>query len=101
GLLPAHKARLVASSGVDTSRFVSSNSKDRLSTTVSFVGRLVWQKGLREFAEMAMRLKPRFPDVRYVVGGEFDPTHPDAVPEEWVRDMVAAEVFEFVGYVSD
>jgi glycosyltransferase involved in cell wall biosynthesis len=100
GLVDPDRAHLIASSGVDVARFAPPDAAPA-EVRVVLVGRMVWQKGLAVFAEAARRLREAHPHVRFVVGGEFDPGHPDAVPRDWVEAQVRDGAFEFVGYVTD
>ncbi|HEX6373497.1 MAG TPA: glycosyltransferase family 4 protein [Longimicrobium sp.] len=100
GLVDPARAHLIASSGVDVARFAPP-AAEPAEVRVVLVGRMVWQKGLALFAEAARRVGAAHPGVRFVVGGEFDPGHPDAVPREWIDAQVRDGAFEFMGYVSD
>lgn len=102
GLVAPERTHLIASSGVDTARFTPpEEDDDAVPPTVTLVGRMVWQKGVREFAEAARRVREAHPGARFWLGGEFDPDHPDAVPEAWVREQEARGTLEFIGYVAD
>ncbi|WP_461110705.1 glycosyltransferase family 4 protein [Salinisphaera aquimarina] len=99
GWLSESNCRLVVGSGVDMGRFVlpmPQPAANRL--TVIMLGRLIWQKGVHEFASVARSMCQRYPQVRFVWAGEIDPGHPDAVPQSWLDEQTA---FEYVGRVSD
>lgn len=100
GLVNPARAHLIASSGVDLERFAPPPAPPA-EVRVVLVGRMVWQKGLAVFADAARRVRAAHPQARFVVGGEFDPGHPDAVPREWVEERVREGTFEFTGYVRD
>lgn len=96
-------ARLIVSSGIDTTRFqpLPPGSDTPSEQRVLMVGRLIWQKGVREFIEMARILRERFPSVRFQLAGEWDPSHPDAVDRCFVDDAVASGCVEFLGFRAD
>ncbi len=96
-------ARLIVSSGIDTTRFqpLPPGSNTPSDQRVLMVGRLIWQKGVREFIEMAKILRERFPSVRFQLAGEWDPSHPDAVDRRFVDDAVASGRVEFLGFRAD
>lgn len=93
-------ARLIASSGVDTERFLSVERQARHNRppTVIMLGRLLRQKGVGEFIEVAHRLRGRWPHARFLLAGEEDTTHPDAVTAGWVR---AHDDVEYLGRLED
>lgn len=92
--------RLIIGSGVDLARFHASerivNPRDR--RTVVMISRLLRQKGIQEFVELARRIKGREPSVRFVLAGEAVGSHPDALDLSWLHSQ---EVVEYVGKVSD
>jgi glycosyltransferase involved in cell wall biosynthesis len=65
------------------------------------VGRLIWQKGVRELVEVASILRQRFPTVKFQLAGEWDPSHPDAVDRHFVESAVADGRIEFLGFRTD
>lgn len=93
--------RLIVGSGVDTGRFCMNefDSSACSGAKVVMVGRLIWQKGIREFVEAAIRLKARRQDVEFILAGEEDPIHPDAVPMSWLEEQCRSGAVTFAGYV--
>jgi len=100
--LPADKAHVIVSSGVDLDSFrprdVEPNGSAR---RVLMVGRLLWEKGVKEFVTAARQVKGQFPHVRFQLAGEWDPIHPDAVNRSWIESAVADGCIEFLGYLDD
>jgi glycosyltransferase involved in cell wall biosynthesis len=64
------------------------------------VGRLLREKGVREFAAAADRLKREHPDARFVLVGPED-TNPGGIGAAEVRDWVARGTVEWPGPVAD
>jgi glycosyltransferase involved in cell wall biosynthesis len=95
-----NNSELIISSGVDISRF-KTNSEPSIPPIVLFVGRLIWQKGVREFIDAAKIVKQSFPHIRFQLAGDFDTKHPDAVPEEFIRRADKDGIIEFLGYCSN
>lgn len=95
------RSRLIVSAGVDISRFRPPTMQVNDPATVLMVGRLLWQKGVGEFLKAAKTVKKKFPSVRFQLAGEFDPIHPDAVPEKAIELAVAAGTIEFLGYLNN
>lgn len=94
------KARLIASSGVDMTRFpvVQRVRRDQSAPTVVMLGRLLRQKGIGEFIEVARHVRRRWPNARFLWAGEEDPVHPDAVSVRWIRRQ---QEIEYLGLLAD
>lgn len=100
GWITRDRARLIVGSGVDIERFRFVQRRGRVPSQlkVLMISRLLGQKGVPEYAEAATRIRRKLPGTRFLLAGEFDPSHPDALNEEWVS---AQQALEFVGYKSD
>ncbi|WP_018947769.1 glycosyltransferase family 4 protein [Thioalkalivibrio sp. AKL17] len=100
GWVRDEQARLIASSGVNVDRFavVDRSGRDQRSPVVVMLGRLLRQKGIPEFCEVAERIRQEWPGARFLLAGEEDPVHPDAVTAEWVRQK---EGVEYLGRLED
>jgi glycosyltransferase involved in cell wall biosynthesis len=92
---------LVVSSGVDTGRFTPGRSRHGPPHRVLMISRLLRQKGVEEFIAAAARCSDRELDVEFVLGGEEDPGHPDAVPPSVIRSAVDRGLIRHIGYVDD
>lgn len=97
--------------GVDLSVF-DSTAVDRRSLRASLgigdeevvigaVGRLVWEKGLREVFAAAERLAVARPQVRFLVVGPLDEGKADAVPAAVVADLERRGIARFLGLRHD
>lgn len=68
---------------------------------VGTVGRLVWEKGYREFFAMAEALKRLEPGVVTLVVGPHEPGKRDAVPLAIVQDLERRGLVRFLGMRTD
>lgn len=68
---------------------------------VGMVGRLVWEKGYREFFAAAEALKREHPSVACIAVGPHEPGKGDAVPAEAARDLEARGIVRFLGMRTD
>lgn len=100
GWVSHEQARLITSSGVDVERFsvVDRSDREGQAPMVVMLGRLLNQKGIPEFVEVARRIRQRWPEARFLLAGEEDLVHPDAVTAEWVREQGSVE---YLGRLSD
>ncbi len=100
GWVKESRARLIPGSGVDVERFrmVDRRGRDMRSPVVVMLGRLLRQKGIPEFVEVARRIKTDWPNSKFLLAGEEDLMHPDAVTAEWVHKQ---GFVEYVGRLSD
>lgn len=96
------RVRLIPGSGVDIERFRPREDCGPDSTLrVGFVGRLLHDKGIREFVRAAAMLKSRFPNVRFVAAGAPDAGNPASVSEQELRAWKASGEVEFLGQVGE
>ena len=77
--------------GVDTSYFSpDGNGQTAGLITFTFIGRLLYDKGVKEFIEAAQMVKKQNQQVQFWLIGEIDKENPSAVRNEdlvkWVRD---------------
>lgn len=97
---------LIRGSGVDTSRFARlpaepDDAPDR-PLVILFVGRLLYDKGIVDFVEMAVRCRQEARRaLHFVVAGEPDPGNPASIPEAQLQQWKDAGHVEFLGHVED
>ena len=99
-LVPPKAARLITGSGVSIDRFPPINrlGRDSNTLTIVMISRLLKQKGIAEFVEIASRIRQRLPKVRFLLAGESEPMHPDTISDDWLRKQTN---IDFVGRLAD
>lgn len=97
GLIRSDRARLIRGSGVDVAEFSPSQLPNG-KPIVLFAGRLMWQKGLGVFAEVARQLKEK---ARFVVVGYSESTSPDMVSESQLEAWQSEGILEWWGKRDD
>lgn len=101
-LVHPDQVRLIPGSGVDTARFSPvSNRSGNARARVLLPARLLWDKGLAEYAQAARLLHERSVPVDLLLAGQPDPGNPAAVPEATVRGWVEAGLLQWLGHVDD
>lgn len=103
GLSPRTHVALIRGSGVDTSRFrQSTRDASTDPVTILFVGRLLFDKGIVDFVEMASRCHGEArTGLRFLVAGEPDPGNPASVPPAQLDQWKQQGIVEFLGHVED
>lgn len=100
GILPAQVPSVVVNgSGVDVSAYAQVSL---LSTLPVFllIARLLGDKGVREYASAAARIKVLHPQARFLLAGWID-ENPDAILQSELDGWVEADIIEFLGKLPD
>lgn len=109
GLCKPAFLRTIPGSGVDTERFNSSRfevlTKQSEATIkavkVLFVGRLLHDKGIREFVSASKKLIQSEAPAEFLIAGTRDSGNPASVKEAEFQDWVSTSGLQFLGQVKD
>ena len=103
GLVRAEQARLVPGSGIDLDRFRPGERPAPPNGEFVFLllGRLLWQKGVREYVEAARLVRRESGNVRFRLLGFLDTPNRSAVPREQVAAWEEEGVVEYLGDTDD
>lgn len=98
-LLPGVPSCVVNGSGVDVARYALAPLPNH---PVHFlmIARLLGDKGVREYAEAARRVRIRHPEVLFSLVGWID-SNPDAIAKKELDTWVATGTLEYLGRLSD
>ncbi len=97
-ICPPGKASVVSGSGVDTDDYMPGEKV--AAPSFVFVGRMLVDKGVREYLQAARKTRQAFPEATFVlVGGSDD--NPSAIAPAEIDEYVARGDVEWVGNVSD
>lgn len=100
GIATRERARVILGSGVDLSRFEQMPFSNDVPLVV-FAGRLIWEKGVGDFAEAARCVMSEGIPCRFAIVGDTHPSNPRAVPEATLRVWVDAGFLEWWGRHDD
>jgi glycosyltransferase involved in cell wall biosynthesis len=95
---------LIPGAGVDCTRYVPRGMRDGAPEPrpcVLLAARLLWEKGIAEYAQAARLLRAQGRQVRFLLAGMPDPGNPAAVPEARLREWTEEGVLEWLGHVGD
>jgi glycosyltransferase involved in cell wall biosynthesis len=92
-------SRVIPSSGIDVSAYTPRQHVNG-AVTVLLLGRMLWDKGIREFIEAARAVGAQRPGTRFVLVGGTDP-NPESIPLEVLRTWQQEGVVEYWGWRAD
>lgn len=102
GLCPATKTALIKGSGINTSYFKPlPKTKETPQLVYLFVGRLLYDKGVRELFEAAQQVKKKYAAVEIWVVGGIDEGNPSAVDRKLVEEQHSNGIINYLGLSSD
>jgi glycosyltransferase involved in cell wall biosynthesis len=103
GLVDPAKATRLPGSGVDLTHFAPAPIRHPPSDGPVFLmhGRLLWDKGVREFVEAARLLKPEYPGTRYNLLGAHETTGEQGPTLAHLEAWAKAGTVEYLGRVDD
>ena len=100
GILPASVPSVVVNgSGVDVSAFAVV-PLPLAPPSFLLIARLLGDKGVREYADAARRVKAKYPHARFSLAGWID-ENPNAIRQTELDDWVETGIIEFLGKLSD
>jgi len=94
------KITVIRGSGVNVNVFRPSPEPDG-SPIVLLAARMLWIKGIREFAEAARLLRVRGVAARFVLAGDTDPSNPSCVPRQQILAWQDSGAVEWWGHQQD
>ena len=99
-IIPPSKAKLIVSSGVDITHFeyIDRKYRNNNNVVVLIISRLLKQKGILEFIEVAKKIEEMGFDVNFTIIGEEFMGHPDAISAEMIKSHNSVE---FLGKIKD
>jgi glycosyltransferase involved in cell wall biosynthesis len=102
-LVTPDSIRVIRGSGVNTARFCMQRQEDRQGKglRVLMATRLLWEKGVGEYAEAARMLKPILPEAEFLLAGSPDDGNPSSVPGATIASWQKEGVLTALGHVED
>jgi glycosyltransferase involved in cell wall biosynthesis len=101
-LLPKRKTHLILGSGVDTEQFAPRPARKAADGPVFlYIGRLLVDKGLREFITAAGEIRKRHPEAQFLVAGWFDEGNPSALSKDEIQSAEQTGTIRHLGDHQD
>ncbi|MFP4644829.1 MAG: glycosyltransferase family 4 protein [Spirochaetales bacterium] len=110
GLVRSRQSALLPGSGIDLVRFRAREYggkspaigyRNAGETRFLMITRLLWDKGVGEFADAARFVTARHPQVRFILAGFVESRHRAAVPSATIEQWEAEGILKFIGRVHD
>jgi glycosyltransferase involved in cell wall biosynthesis len=101
-LLDENKMYLLPSEGIDTDKFAPLKA-DKVDDKFHFIliARLLWDKGIGEYVEVAKRFKEKYPHVVFDLVGVIDAQNPKAISAHEIEAWSKEGWVDYKGYTSD
>ena len=88
--------------GVDANKFRPMSARfSGSATTYLFIGRLLYDKGIREFVDAAQGLRRANPETECWILGEVDEENPSAIPKDVLLQWIDSGVIRYFGVSDD
>ena len=101
-LVEPSKTTIIPGSGINTSHFKPSQVQNSNgSTSFLFIGRLLYDKGIREFLSAASLTVKQNPTASFDIVGKLDENNPSAVSKEFLNEWTSKEYIHYHGEVND
>jgi glycosyltransferase involved in cell wall biosynthesis len=100
-LITQERVYLIRGSGVDTHRFIPRIREQQKKFRVLLAARLLWEKGIREYAEAAQLLAHRVDELEFLLAGATDSGNPSAVPDQEISKWQEKGLFTVLGHVEN
>jgi len=98
GIVAKEKIKVINGSGVNLEKFKPQPFPEQL--TFLFAGRLIKDKGIREYLEACEIVKEKYPEVRCLVVGRYD-TNPSSIADRRVKKLIKQGTIEYFDEQDD
>lgn len=101
-LLAPGKGLAIKGCGVDTAIYLPyPNGQIRKKTIFTFIGRLLYDKGIVEFVQAARALKHKHSDLEFWITGELDRDNPSMLEKDTLLEWIDEGSIIYQGFVRD
>jgi len=96
-IIDRDKTCLIKGVGVDTELFKPFKNEPKV-PTVMLPARILWDKGISDFIQVARTIKLHLPETRFVLVGSPDKHNPESVPAVKLKQWVSEGIIECWGH---
>jgi glycosyltransferase involved in cell wall biosynthesis len=104
GLVQIRQAEQISGSGIDLVRFAFSpivTTNDTNPTVFLLAGRMLWDKGIKEYVEAAKIVKDLDSNVEFQLLGEIGSDNISAIPQKTISSWQQEGIVHYLGVASD
>ncbi len=100
-LVNEDRAFAVKGCGVNTAYYQSKSNQSPNPPVFTFIGRLLKDKGILEFAAAARHFHEKALPASFVVLGDFDPENPSTIDRDTLLEWISEDTVDYKGFVND
>ena len=100
-LVKEDRAFAVKGCGVNTVYYQSKKDHSPDPPVFTFIGRLLKDKGILEFASAARHFHEKTWPATFVVLGDFDPENPSTIDRDTLLEWISEDTVDYKGFVND
>jgi glycosyltransferase involved in cell wall biosynthesis len=102
GIVKKEKTFILPGEGINTNWFSPKRDK-KFSHLLRFlfVGRLIWDKGVKQYVDAARIIKNKYPRIRFEMLGFVDDINPNSVPFEQINSWQEEKIIRYLGETTD
>ena len=102
GLIVEEKGASIKGCGVDSDVYLPfPNGHKKEKTTFTFIGRLLYDKGIVEFIEAAKKIRSKYSNVEFWVLGELDQDNPSMLKRDKLLEWIEEGIIVYHGFQND
>ena len=103
GITTKEKTFLLPSEGIDLQKFQPSTINPNPDKTITFLfaGRIIWEKGIKEYVTAAKIIKEKYSNTKFQLLGFVDPSNPNSVPYQDIQDWQRKNIITYLGETED
>jgi len=104
GLVDGKKCTVLPGEGIDLDYFAPAPQQDHPASerfTFLLIARMLWDKGIGEYAAAARALREKYPQARFLLVGPQGGESPSAIPNKQIEAWVSEGIIEYLGMVAD
>jgi len=101
GITKEERSISVKGCGVNIDHYTPIPNKNTNKTVFSFLGRLLYDKGIREFVTAAELVKKEYNDIEFWLIGDIDDENPASVKKEDILKWVKRDIILYQGSTTD
>ena len=95
------KTIVIMGAGIDTDYFKPDKTEKPASCIFLFIGRLLSEKGIREYVQAATRVKQVAPEARFQILGNTDEGNPASIDASELQQWIENQHVEYLGFTDD